>query len=87
MKILVTGSSGHLGEALIVRLQQTNHDVIGLDTTASMFTRHQASVADPVAVAEAIRGVDAVVHTGAIRGRADSASARTRRMDHRGCRG
>lgn len=66
MKILVTGSSGHLGEALMVRLQQTNHDVIGLDTTASMFTRHQASVADPVAVAEAIRGVDAVVHTAAL---------------------
>ncbi|WP_020099330.1 NAD(P)-dependent oxidoreductase [Mycobacterium sp. 360MFTsu5.1] len=63
MKFLVTGSSGHLGEALMLRLQQTNHEVVGLDTTASVFTRHQASVTDPVAVAEAIRGVDAVVHT------------------------
>jgi len=63
MKILVTGSSGHLGEALMLRLHQTNHEPVGLDTTASAFTRHQASVTDPVAVAEAIRGVDAVVHT------------------------
>jgi nucleoside-diphosphate-sugar epimerase len=66
MRILVTGSSGHLGEALMRRLQQTNHDVVGLDATASIFTGHQASVADPVAVAEAIRGVDAVVHTAAL---------------------
>lgn len=66
MKILVTGSSGHLGEALMLRLQQTDHDVVGLDATASKFTRHQVSVADPVAVAEAIRGVDAVVHTAAL---------------------
>ena len=66
MRILVTGSSGHLGEALMRRLQQTNHEVVGLDATASIFTGHQASVADPVAVAEAIRGVDAVVHTAAL---------------------
>jgi nucleoside-diphosphate-sugar epimerase len=66
MRILVTGSSGHLGEALMLRFQQMDHEVVGLDTTASIFTRHQASVADPVAVAEAIRGVDAVVHTAAL---------------------
>jgi dTDP-4-dehydrorhamnose reductase len=28
MKILVTGSSGHLGEALVRTLQNTNHEVI-----------------------------------------------------------
>jgi UDP-glucose 4-epimerase len=30
MKILVTGSSGHLGEALVRTLKSANHDVVGV---------------------------------------------------------
>jgi UDP-glucose 4-epimerase len=31
MKILVTGSSGHLGEALVRTVRAADHEVIGLD--------------------------------------------------------
>ena len=38
MRILVTGSSGHLGEALVRTLRESNHDVVGLDIIASPYT-------------------------------------------------
>ena len=38
MKILVTGSSGHLGEALVRTLQGTAHALVTLDRTESPFT-------------------------------------------------
>ena len=38
MKVLVTGSAGHLGEALVRTLQNTGHEVVGLDIVASKFT-------------------------------------------------
>jgi UDP-glucose 4-epimerase len=38
MKILVTGSSGHLGEALLRTLRQQGHRVVGLDILNSPFT-------------------------------------------------
>jgi UDP-glucose 4-epimerase len=31
MRILVTGSAGHLGEALMRVLERSNHEAIGLD--------------------------------------------------------
>jgi hypothetical protein len=34
MKVLVTGSAGHLGEALVRTLQNTSHEVLGLDIIA-----------------------------------------------------
>jgi NAD(P)-dependent dehydrogenase (short-subunit alcohol dehydrogenase family) len=37
MKILVTGSAGHLGEALMRTLKQAGHDPIGLDILASPY--------------------------------------------------
>ena len=63
MKILVTGSSGHLGEALMRSLQHTAHDAVGIDLLASPFTRHVGSIADRALVARCMRGVDAVLHT------------------------
>jgi UDP-glucose 4-epimerase len=38
MRVLVTGSSGHLGEALVRTLRTTSHEVVGLDIVASQFT-------------------------------------------------
>ncbi len=38
MKILVTGSSGHLGEALMRRLPASGHEAVGLDVVSSPFT-------------------------------------------------
>jgi UDP-glucose 4-epimerase len=63
VKILVTGSSGHLGEALMRSLQHTAHDAAGIDVLASPFTRHVGSITDRAFVARCMRGVDAVLHT------------------------
>jgi nucleoside-diphosphate-sugar epimerase len=62
MRILLTGSAGHLGEALALTLAPS-HEVVGLDLQASPFTTVVGSVADTAIVAEAMRGVDAVLHT------------------------
>jgi UDP-glucose 4-epimerase len=63
MKILLTGSAGHLGEALAKTLRQSGHDVVGLDITDGPFTSIVGSIADPKVVADAMRGIDAVLHT------------------------
>jgi UDP-glucose 4-epimerase len=63
MKILVTGSAGHLGEALMRTLHDRNVDAIGLDLAASAFTHEVGSIADRAFVARAMKGVDAVIHT------------------------
>jgi nucleoside-diphosphate-sugar epimerase len=41
MKILVTGSAGHLGEALMRSLEDSDHEATGLDIKASPFTRRE----------------------------------------------
>jgi UDP-glucose 4-epimerase len=62
MKILVTGSSGHLGEALVRTLRDLNHETVGLDILESPFTTQVGSVADRARVALCMRGVQAVLH-------------------------
>jgi len=62
MKILVTGSAGHLGEALMRGLQQSSHEAVGIDVLASGFTTRVGSIADRAFVARAMRGIDAVLH-------------------------
>ena len=63
MKILVTGSAGHLGEALMRTLRATANDAIGLDVRASPFTDVAGSIADRACVGRCMRGVDVVLHT------------------------
>ena len=63
MRILVTGSAGHLGEALVRVLSETDHEVVGLDVLASEFTQVVGSIADRDCVRSALGGVDAVVHS------------------------
>src|SRR5438477_8735911 len=63
MKILVTGSAGHLGEALVRTLEKTDNKTIGLDVCASRFTDRVGSIIDRATVKECMKGVDAVLHT------------------------
>jgi UDP-glucose 4-epimerase len=63
MKILITGSSGHLGEALVRTLRPKNHDVIGIDIIASEFTNKVGSIVDLDFVRQCMKGVGAVLHT------------------------
>jgi nucleoside-diphosphate-sugar epimerase len=62
-RFLVTGSSGHLGEALVRVLQAAGHDVVGLDVVASPSTTVVGSVTDRDAVRRAVDGATAVLHT------------------------
>ncbi len=62
MKVLVTGSSGHLGEALVRTLRGAGHEAIGLDVIPSPHTSIVGSIADRADVKRCMRGVDAVLH-------------------------
>ena len=62
MKILVTGSSGHLGEALMRTLPGLGHEPIGLDIVPSPFTTIVGSIVDRATVDAAMRGVQGVLH-------------------------
>jgi nucleoside-diphosphate-sugar epimerase len=62
MKILVTGSAGHLGEALMRTLPAAGHDPVGIDIKPSAFTHHVGSIADREVVTRCMRGVEAVLH-------------------------
>jgi nucleoside-diphosphate-sugar epimerase len=63
MRIVVTGSAGHLGEALCWMLRSDGHDVVGVDTRPDASTDLVGSVADRPFVRGALAGADAVVHT------------------------
>jgi UDP-glucose 4-epimerase len=63
MRILVSGSSGHLGEGLVRTLRNGSHDVIGLDRKAGPFTHHVGTITDRDFVRDRIRGIDAIIHT------------------------
>src|SRR5262249_21765162 len=62
MRILVTGSSGHLGEALMRTLRASDHDALGIDVLPSPFTDRVGTIALRSFVRECMRGVDAVLH-------------------------
>src|SRR5262245_32142205 len=62
MKVLVTGSAGHLGEALMRTLPAAGRDATGADLNASPFTHHVGSIADRGFVRRCMSGVEAVVH-------------------------
>lgn len=62
-KILVTGSSGHLGEALVRTLRKMDWEVISVDILPSVFTSKVGSIANRDFVKDAMKGVDAVIHS------------------------
>src|SRR5215475_11799043 len=63
MTILVTGSAGHLGEALMRTLLEAGHRPIGIDIKKSGFTDEVGSITDRGFVKQCMRGVHAVLHT------------------------
>ena len=63
MRILVTGSAGHLGEALMLTLQRSDHEAIGLDIKSSPTTQRVGSITERDFVTRCMQGVDAVLHT------------------------
>ncbi|MCF6226823.1 MAG: NAD(P)-dependent oxidoreductase [Xanthomonadales bacterium] len=63
MKILITGSSGHLGEALVRALKALKFQVFGIDIQPSKFTDIVGSIADIETVKKAMYEVDVVMHT------------------------
>ena len=62
MRVLVTGSSGHLGEALVRVLGAEGIGVVGLDVLDSSHTSAVGSIADRAFVRRTMGGVDAVLH-------------------------
>ena len=63
MTVLVTGSAGHLGEAMVRLLRDAGHDVVGLDIVASPFTTDVGSIVDRAIVRRCLDGVQTVYHT------------------------
>jgi UDP-glucose 4-epimerase len=61
MRVLVTGSSGHLGEGL-VRTLRFEHDVVGLDILEGPFTTRVGSMTDRACVRGCMSGVKVVFH-------------------------
>jgi UDP-glucose 4-epimerase len=62
VNILVTGSAGHLGEALMRMLRARGDAARGVDILASPFTDVVGSIADRAVVDHAMRGIEVVLH-------------------------
>lgn len=60
-RILVTGSSGWIGSAVSERMAP-DAQIIGLDLVPGRWTSNVGDIADAKVVADAMRGVDVVVH-------------------------
>lgn len=67
MNVLVTGSSGWLGQTLVPRLARDGHKVVGLDPEPGATTSIVGSVVDRALVRRVIRdeGITAIVHAAA----------------------
>jgi nucleoside-diphosphate-sugar epimerase len=62
LRVLVTGSSGHLGEGLVRVLSADGHDAVGLDILESPHTTILGSIAERDVVRRSLRDIEAVVH-------------------------
>jgi len=63
MRILVTGSSGHLGEAIVRTLQRKNIDHRSIDIEPSKYTSDVGSIIDRSFVRKCMKGVHTIIHT------------------------
>jgi len=62
-KILVTGSAGHLGEALLRYFRANGVESTGIDIKPSDYTDHVGSIIDQRFAHDCIVGCDTVIHT------------------------
>jgi UDP-glucose 4-epimerase len=62
MRFLVTGSAGHLGEALVRTLRDLNQEVVGLDILESPFTTYVGSILDRSFARYCMEEVQTVFH-------------------------
>ncbi len=62
----MTGSSGHLGEALVRVLCADGDEVVGLDTTPSPSTTVVGSITDRSSVRRSLEGVEGVFHSASL---------------------
>ena len=62
MNVLVSGSSGHLGEALVRTLLAKGHEVVGVDIKSSPYTTHVGSIIDQKFIKSCMTGVRVVYH-------------------------
>lgn len=65
-KVLVTGSSGHLGEALVRTLLARGSQVVAVDARPSAYTTHVGSIADPAFIADCVKGCGKVFHSASL---------------------
>lgn len=61
-KVLVTGSAGHLGEALVRTLKNLEYEVVAVDVLESPFTTHAGSITDRAWLRHCFNGVKTVFH-------------------------
>ncbi|MBS7563730.1 NAD(P)-dependent oxidoreductase [Mucilaginibacter sp. Bleaf8] len=69
MKVLVTGSAGKLGKAVVAKLRSTNNVVVGVDLLPGATTDLILDIKDKDEVKKACMGIDAIIHTAAIHGK------------------
>jgi nucleoside-diphosphate-sugar epimerase len=62
MSILVTGSAGHLGEALVRSLRAEGRSAIGVDLKSSPFTDRVGSICDRPFIEGCMKRGSAVIH-------------------------
>jgi UDP-glucose 4-epimerase len=63
VKILVTGSSGHLGEALMRVLRDRKMNAVGIDLLPAPYTNFVGSITDKSFVGKYMQGTTHVLHT------------------------
>lgn len=69
MKVLVTGSAGRLGKAVMEKLSAENFVVAGGDLIAGPTTTVMLDIRNQDQVYRACQGMDAVIHTAAVHGK------------------
>lgn len=63
MKIYITGSSGHLGEALCKTLSDKGIEFVGVDIIQGQYTNKIGSITDREFIKKTIAGSDYIIHT------------------------